>query len=1104
MLHFILGTAGSGKTWRMRELIKQQADRGESGIMLLVPEQNNYESERAMLRLLGSASTEKAEVVSFTMIARDISQNSGMDALQSADDGIKMLMMGRAVADAKSNLTAYRNSCDSAEFCSAMLNLDAEMKRNTISADEIKSVSSSMSGAVKNKCADISLILGTYHGLLDGRFSDPLDDMMRLDRVLNEKKYFCGKTVYIDAFKGFTEQQYRVLNHILAQAKDVFVSVCADGINDYDKGYGLFSNTKNVISRLTRLARDNSVSIASPETVRANKRFGGTVIERAEQVLREKTTHHSDAENNDEGEDKKLSGKITVCSCTNVYDEADYIARNIRKIVRTEGYRYRDFAVVARDIDSCRSALIDAFERYRVPCFSDERIDADSLELFRLVMIAVDCVVGNFSNEIMLRYVKNLLSPITVEQASELEKYALMWKKSGDDWFAEWTENPNGYEKSFDKPALERINSARKAIVMPLESLKKAFAVENVSSMSRGIYEFLIKAKADKKLSNYADELERNGSFRMADAHRQSWDALMVCLDNAVRALSDDYCTAREFSSLFSLLIMSCNIGSIPDRIDEVVIGSADRIRIGNPKITFIIGANYGTFPMSERSSGLLTAEERRRLIKSGLSMPDFEREGAVDEQYYVYTTVCSPSERLYITYHISSLGGESDIPSEFIAKLQKGVPQTETVRSCDSEQDRFEGVLPTSELVSNQKYRKYARSVYEQFEKRGLSAASAVKYVIDGRTEMKLSPENAGKLFGRNIRMSATKVETYAKCPFMYFCNYGLGVEPDKTAEFDAAKRGSMIHYVLEKAVGKHGKSISELTADERREEIRQLIREYSDEQFGGYDGLDRSFLIMLDRILLMLDGLIEHIGEEFDNSDFAPDKVELGIGDEIPSVNVPLDEGSIVLNGKIDRVDVFRADGKTYVRVVDYKSGSKEFDISEIFGGFNMQMLIYLFTVIGSGMYDNAEAAGVLYQPAKRTLSLTDKNDEKASDEAKIKSFRMNGLLVNNPSVLNAMEHGNRGVFIPCENGKKGLGGSLIGADEFNNIQKLLIDELKKMGNEIHNGRIAVDPVDGSKNACEYCKYHSICLADKTAPHKTIEKMNLKTASLKLKGES
>ena len=1086
MLHLILGPAGTGKTHWVRQRMAELVKSGEKNLALLVPEQNTFESERAVLRLLESASTDIVEVTGFTRLADAVEQRGGHCAREAASDGVKAFLMGRAVRAVKSELTAYSRGCESPEFCRSVVELTEELKRSCIGVDDLRVAAEKAGGALTAKVQDLARIIGTYQALLDSRFRDPLDDLDRLYASLGELPYFADRIVFVDAFKGFTEQQFLVLERILVQSKELYLTLCTDSLQDHEKGLGLFSNVKRTAARLIESARSHGVAVASPRMLTENHRFLDPSLAQLEGLLR-----GVEPGNETSGE------AITVFSCANAYDEADTVARTIRRLVRTEGYRYRDFAVIARDMERYHVLFVNACERYAVPCFNDRRVPADSLALMRFVLQALACVVNGYQAESVLPLVKSVLSPLTVEEASELDNYALVWNKHGRDWLTDWTENPNGLEETFDEAALVRINGNRRTVIEPLQKLDAALADGKAKSVCYAIYRMLIDLKIDRRLADYARRLDETGDSYFADLHRQSWDVMMECLDNTVRAMGDEACDKEEFLSLFTMLLSACDLGSIPDRLDEVVVGSADRIRLGAARIVFVIGANYGVFPRIDKPSGLLSQNDRRRLIGGGLAMPDYARENAVDEQFMAYTALTGASRALYITYAAASLAGEETAPSEFVRRILKGMPGVRVVRSRDTAEDAYEGVLPALERVSGREGRRFAASLLRQLRERKDPRGDLLQGLLTPAAPERLTPETAKTLFGSELVLSASRLEEYNKCPFLYFCRNGLKAKPLVSAKLDSLHSGTLLHFVYEQAVRRHGASLADLSPEERQALIREWIREYSDRAFGGYDRLDRSFLFLLDQIALILEEALSRLADDLGQTRFKPDRCEMKIGpDQEVTARLPLREGSITLVGSIDRVDVYQADGKTYVRIIDYKSGKKTFDVSELFYGLNMQMLLYLFSVTESGCYENARPAGVLYFRSYRDAA----TDEEAG---KTKDFPMNGLLLDDPCSLEAMEPDGEGHHVPYAVGS--AKSSVASPEAFEAIRSYVRRTLISTGNRLLEGDIAADPLPvryGESRLCDGCDYRSACRrAD--CYERDMEKISLKNALEKLEGE-
>lgn len=1092
MLHLILGPSGSGKTYWLRHRIAESVAQGDAGLLLLVPEQNTYQSERAVLTLIGSASTDVAEVVSFTRLA-EMARDWGESGLDVAPDCVKIMVMRRAFRTVKGELRAYSRQENSPEFFRAVLELDEELHRSRITAESLRASADEVGGALSVRIRDLALLLSTYRAMLGKRFRDPLEDLDLLVSHLDHTRFFDGRMVFIDDFGTFTEQQFAVLERVLTQAKDVYVSLCTDGLDDPDGGMGLFSNIKRTASRLCRLAREHNVAVASPLVMEGLRRYRGSVIANVERMMR------GDAVDLD-----CAGGSVTVCECLNSADETDFVARTIRRLVRCEGYRYRDFAVIARNMAAYQADLVNACERYRVPCFNDRRVGADSLALIRFVLNALDCAVRGYPAESVYPLIKSVLSPLSVEESSELEGYALLWNKRGRDWLSLWEDNPNGLEKERDEAALARIMASRDLVLRPVETLSSALKKNDPKASCRAVYDLLMTLKVNDRLAAYADRLDAEGDAYYADLHRRSWDVLMTALDNAVRALDGETCGPEEFYLLFSILLSASDVGAIPDRLDEVVVGSADRMRTGSPRVVFVIGANYGVFPATVRSGGLLSARDRRLLFLSDPDQPDYIREQSVRERFLAYVALTAPSESLYVTYSVASLEREKLSPSEFVGDLLnrlQGMSGLHFLHSGDTADDAFEGVLPAIERVCGER-QGLTDSLADQLRDRGDPRSGLLNAPLRPNESFSVSPACAEQLVGADIRMSASRAEQYGKCPFSYFCKYALRAKPDQTVDFDASRSGTLIHDVLENILRDHVRDLDRLTADERRSEIERGIRRYADANFGGYDRLDVNFRYLLERVAVSLDAVLAHMIEELNDSEFRPEQFELSIGREGgPMLDVSVSGGTVRLVGSVDRVDVYRADGKTYIRVVDYKSGGKDFRLSDLLSGVNMQMLFYLFAVTDSGLYQDAEPAGILYMPVTRkSISRDDYSDDISRRKAKDERLRMKGLLLDDETPMRAMNAYGDSRYIQISTRSNY---NVVSASAMELIRSYILRRIVDLGERLHRGQFGADPLKlDTYSTCKYCDYRAVCRRD-DAVGRTLESLGTDDALNRMREE-
>ncbi|MBQ8267266.1 MAG: PD-(D/E)XK nuclease family protein, partial [Clostridia bacterium] len=482
-------------------------------------------------------------------------------------------------------------------------------------------------------------------------------------------------------------------------------------------------------------------------------------------------------------------------------------------------------------------------------------------------------------------------------------------------------------------------------------------------------------------------------------------------------------------------------------------------------KYAFIMGANQGVFPRFQQSGGLFANSEREKLITLGLDIPDKTFSLVVDEECLLYSNVCCASHGVFISY-TTNFDGVTAEPSAFVADIQNAF---DCKVFCEPSVLQ-ENYLPES--------REDAFSMLcGNFSAESADIKTLIKALEDSeyigridavlqsrnRCNHSISEDTARQLFGEKITMSPSKFDTFNRCRFMYFCRYGLRVERLQPAEFNAMQRGTIVHYVLQRVVEDYGKDISKFSKTEISDLVDKYTQEYLD-MVAGYADIETPYLkYLISTIKRTLKYVVERLALEFAQSDFEPVKCELKIGydGDLPEIKIPVENsGSLELIGIVDRLDTWNG----YVRIIDYKTGHRDFKLPDILFGQNMQMLIYLYAVARSEQF-GGKAAGILYMPASR-----DKTDSKSAR-------RMNGLLAADEELVTAMDKENKGEFVP-KYSEKSPSDSFIKHEDFDKIFEFIESKLKRTGSAIYGGDIAADPVDGlDSGACKYCEYQSIC---------------------------
>ncbi len=1053
VLQFILGRASSGKTYTVTEKIAECLQQGVDPV-LLVPEQFSFESEKNILDRVGDGAAQRVSVISFTRLCDEIERKIGGVCGESLSGADKIILMNRAISLCRDELKRFKKYSKSSSFASLILDSITEFKQNFITADDLYYAAEGINDEqLKAKLTDTALIYQNYDAVIAEKFIDDTDRLTKLYYALNTYKYFEGKTVFIDSFKSFSGQQYKILEQIISQAVSVTVTL-TDNPQD-TRQYGLFSNIKRVKHNITDIAKKFAVCLAD-DIVLTDKNYDNGGLFALEDFM---ATGKTDFEG--------VCDSITLCRADSVYSETDFVARNIRRIARQTGARYSDFVIIARDTAPYEDALSVACQKNNVSCFIDKRIPLVSTPP-AVALIAAANAALHFNTENILRFHKSGIGVLTTDEISQLENYTYLWGIDGNKWLDTWTMDPDGFitrEKQSDDidKQLTELNVLREKSVAPLKKLKDNF-YGKAQNMSRALVNVFDDFDAANRFKTFAKSYGGDAVYR--DAIKQSWQKLMHILNSLKVCFGEKEISKREFYDALVMSVSLETVGVIPQMVDEAVFGAADRIRPSRPKYAFIVGANQGVFPRLEQKTGLFANNERDMLIANGLQIPDKTFAAAIDEDHLLYSNVCCASHGVFISCTTTFDGVSPAEPAAFFADIKNkfGCDVINETNALDKNQlpESYEDAL--SKLcgsISNENNNDIA-TLTAVLQDSNMSAR------IDGivgcltRAKQQLTSDTARQLFGNKLRMSPSRFDTYNRCQFMYFVRYGLKVENLKPAEFNSLQRGTIIHYVLQRAVEDYGKNLSTLNESQITDLVDQYLNEYLDQVIGYNDIETPYFKYLLTTIKRSLVFVVGRLAQEFAQSDFEPVKCELTIGydGDIPEISLPLDNGSVELIGKVDRLDKWNG----YVRIIDYKSGARNFKLPDILFGQNMQMLIYLYAVANSDKFGGTPA-GILYMPANR-----DKSGEKSKR-------RMNGLLAADSELINAMDKENKGEFVPRFS-EKSPSSSYIKPEDFEKVFDFIEAKIKSTAKSILNGNVAVDPIDGlDGDACKYCEYKNIC---------------------------
>lgn len=1061
MLKIISGRALSDRSDEICRRIATCVNEGQKPV-LIVPEQFSFESEKAILSLLGDSGAQSVKVLSFSRLCDEVESIYGGSAKGELSESDKIILINAALKNVRDDLKYFGKYSSSSGFAKMMLSTISEFIMNAITSEYIKVAATDLGdGILYRKLHDTVCVYEEYTRLMTEKFPNSVDRMTRLYETLESNRYFDGRDVFIDSFTGFTGQQYRIIERILAQAKDVTVSFC-DDVSGNGKT-GIFASVKKAKDKIRKLADKYGVK-DDGDYIAENKDVTPLGIAAVEEFMCFGKTDKEITEN-----------ELTVCHAQSIYDEVQFTARNIRRIIREKNARFSDFAVIARNAEDYEQLLNIAFEKNGIRAFCDRRLPLSSFPPAAAVISAMD-MVSSITTEKLLRFHKCGVGFLSDEEIFELENYVYIWNINGEKWEKEWNMSPNGIE-SDRTPAdvlferIKKINEIRVRALEPVEKFRDEFK-NSTKSMARAVVTLLESARP--RFSEIAEEYKSTENSELSDGIISSYAKIMKILDSLVNCLKADS-TAGEFKSAFKNCVEIESVGMIPQMVDEVIFGSAERIQPAKPSYVFILGANQGVFPRAPQASGVFAVSEIGKLIDLGIDIPDCSVNSAIDEDLQVYNCVCCANKGVYI-----SCNQKSGEPSYFLKKLTERfdiTPQKEPDALCEN------NIPETGEDAFSRLCRsEYASVDYETFksafaDKKEYKSRLSSIYGNITRPSFDIPTELSRELVGNNIRITPSKLEDYNKCPFLYFCRYVLSAGDVNEVGFNSLQTGTLVHHVLEEYIERAGKKLCELEVSQINEMIEGIVKEYLD-SFKGYREMETPHLKLKTRILTEnLKYVAVRIKEEFAQSDFVPEKCELYIGgdDSIPAIRLPVDgETSISVTGSVDRIDRYG----DFVRVIDYKTGGKAFELPDILSGQNMQMLIYLYAVCKNGKFGK-RPAGIFYMQASLPYG----------NEAKDR--RMDGFMPEDDNLIFAMDKSGEGEYIEQSNKKK-YKPQNVTEESFDKIFDFIELKLKQTGKNIADGHFSAAPVDGiSGDVCKYCLYSSVCRIEEEK-HQCVQQMN------------
>lgn len=1108
MLNIISGRSGCGKTQRLAAVMGAIAAGGEKCLMI-VPDQSTFENERMFLRMLGPVLAGNVLVFGFTRLCEYIFENTGGRKLHCIDDGDRQLIMSLALEETKDSLNLFSSEKRRGEYIKTLLQTVTDYKKWGITPDMLKEAAGKTEDSMlREKLRETALVYRSYNAILEkggngeninlsentseneektylqGQRIDPFDMTEAALESLYGTSLFCNMVVGVDSFRDFTARQTRLLLEIMKRSRDFYMTV-TDQPGAADSS-GLFASTRANRRVFEAGAKDMEIALGKPQVLLENTRY------KSDELLYLERNFLSGSGEVFEEEPEN----IELAQCDSIYDEASFAACRINALVQEKGYRYGDICVVFRHAQSYGPLLAGTFEKYGIPCFCDVSEDIRVKPLIKLIKGCMLAAVSSFDREEVLRVMKTGLACVTDYETSIFENYLLMWSLSGKELLKPFSANPAGLGAEFggrERQQLQELENIRQRIMLPLEKFKESCEDTDCQGISKALYTLLKELKTDEQIEAMYRRLTAIELSSKGEEEIRLWEMMMEILDKMVLILGNTPVTLKRYSELMELQIQAAKIAFIPQGIDRVTIGQADRIRLSGAKAVFVVGAIEGQFPTVPVEEGIFSDREKKEMFSLGLPASDFFEEVLNKEKFIAYYVLSAPSERLFVSWYRTSLAGDVNEPSLIVRELLRIFPELKVrleQAGCADAQELLWAEKPAFELCALKYSEKdsdsFAAGLTSYFEKSPVykTKMKAIKRAVSREHSSIEDPKIAKALFGKSFAMTASQAEKYHLCPFSYFCTYGLKARERKQAKMTPSEYGTIIHYILEN----YFKSFvpgEKQSQEEISRTVGSLLEEYGEKYLGRESKENHALMFLLEKLRDNAVALIMRISEELVQSEFVPRSFELNIGTDVPPYRIKTEEGdSIAVYGVIDRVDVMEKNGETYIRIIDYKTGKKDFKLSDILFGLNMQMLIYMEALCKGVQKKTGKEpvpAGILYMPSGSLFVDSDFSMNREKIKAEVdKKRKMSGLVLDNDTVIHGMEKDAAGIYLPVKvtkDGKYSGAESLINAAEIKKIFDKINSILKQMVTELLKGHIPQIPAKGTVDACAWCPYWQTC---------------------------
>lgn len=1135
-LKFYIGASGAGKSHRLyQEIIEQAQCHKNKNYLIVVPDQFTMQTQLDVVKMHPNRGIMNIDVLSFGRLTHRIFEEVGGNEKPVLDDTGKSLVLRKVAAAKENELTVMKRNVKKLGYIHEVKSALSEFMQYGLSTKDVGTLTeyAASRGALQYKLKDLGLLYEGFLNFIQEKYITTEETLDFLRSVLHRSRIIKDSVIVFDGFTGFTPVQNKVIQELMRLADDVIVTVTMDTREqayELDGEQKLFHLSKKTIHDLERLAkeagveRDRTQDVMIEEECVYRYRDNEAMAHLERELFR--YPYHAY---------EKEQSAIRIFEASNPREEMRQICLEIQELVRTKGYCYRDIAIVTGDLERYGFVAKEQFESFQIPYFIDQTSKLVLNPFIEFIRSALLVVMQEYSYETVFHFLRCGLTGIEPELVDKLENYVLtMGIRGKKAWTNKFTRRPGKQEEEADE--LEELNAVREKVVGMLEPLMIKEATAEV--YVRALYDFIVKADIEESLFAYATHFEDKGDLVKAKEYEQIYRLVMELLEQIVGLIGDETMKIKEFADILDAGFAEIKVGAIPQTVDKIVLGDIERTRLCEIKTLFFIGVNDGIIPKNSGNGGIISDMDREFLQESEFELAPTPRQKMFIQRLYLYMNMTKPTQHLYLSYAKVDNEGKSIRPAYLVDTVRKLFPKIQIevpqLRPVEEQLVTMPDTLTylvrllrsyASEQIGEDKqlfmtlYDIFGRDTHYAPIIQQLKEAAFFSY------DNKRLPKDVAKLlYGQILKNSVSRLEKFASCAYAHFLQYGIALNEREKYGFESVDMGNIFHSVLA-AFGDKLLEEGYTWFDFPKEVGERLVAETLESYATGYGETvlysSKRNEYMITRMQRILNRTVQTLQYQLSQGSFKPENFEMSfqMATDLESVNIMLsEEERMHLIGRIDRVDTCEQEDKIYVKVIDYKSGTRKFDLAALYYGLQLQLVVYMNAAVETQKQKHPDKevipAAMLYYHVDDPMTEVEKGhpDPQEIQDAILDELKMTGMVSDEDAVIQMLdkEFMDKSQIVPVAKKKDGsftAASSVLSKEEFGLVSDYVNHKIKELGTSMLAGEIALNPYEQSKgNACTYCAYRSVCGFDRKLGSgliRELEELNQESAMEKIKEE-